>query len=131
MNVVFVSISSFDPAKHAPGEVNELPSDTVPDQVLSIQQLLDRHRRGQKVDGYTPVYESDTGIELPDIRSLDLTELEDLKRDVAMVIKEHRKKLKQASDGKVTVEKPINPLKQQEISFGEEAEPKKDNDASS
>jgi len=38
------------------GEVNTLPSCTIPDQALSIKEMLARYVRGQSVETFTPVY---------------------------------------------------------------------------
>lgn len=124
LKLLFVSVSSFDPDKHAPGEINKELSCTVPDMCLSIHELLERYARGQSVTEYAPVFEDQVGIELPDIRTLDLTELEDLRNDVSSRIKSIRKDLKKNS--KNDPPGPENPLKQREIEFGgNEAEPAK------
>lgn len=49
------------------GEINDQPSLTVPDQVLSIHEILARFTRGQSVATLTPVWGSD----MPDIENMD------------------------------------------------------------
>lgn len=60
-----------------PGEVNTMPSMTVPDQCMSLQEILKRFARGLPVDGgRVPLYDEEN--DLPDIRTLDLTERAEL-----------------------------------------------------
>lgn len=77
----FVSISTFDPANW-PGEVNDMPSMTVPDQTLSIEELISRYARGQSVPSYVGLSDEELGFIAPDVRHLDLTQLEELRFDV-------------------------------------------------
>lgn len=59
------------------GEVNILPSLTIPDQSMSVQDILDRFTRGLPIGGQrVPVY--DELDDLPDIRTLDLAERQEL-----------------------------------------------------
>lgn len=60
------------------------PSVTVPDQTMSVSQLLQRHRAGLTFPNVkTPVYNYDkeTGeaLDLPDLDRLDLAELQELR----------------------------------------------------
>ena len=57
-------------------EVNKKPSMTVPDQALSVREILSRFARGIPVEQYTALYEEvDTPDDfLPDPRTLDLAE---------------------------------------------------------
>ena len=58
---------------------------TVPDQSLSVQQLIERHRRGLGIEGYRePVYYNDTVV--PSIETMDFAE----KRAFLEHLKEHR-----------------------------------------
>lgn len=74
-------------------EVITGPSLTVPDQNLSMRELLDRYVRGEHVEVFTPVFSDDN--DLPD--GLEhMTELEriDMSRDVTNFIDTHRNKKK-------------------------------------
>lgn len=68
------------------------PSMTIPDQSMSIRTILDRYSRGLPVTGRTDEYydEEDT---MPDYRTLDLTEIDDLKQNVKETFEKHRKKV--------------------------------------
>ena len=70
------------------GEVNNLPSMTIPDQTMSIRTIVDRYTRGLPVTGFTPVYEGEDFF-MPDPRTLDLTErhemAEQVKEEVASI----------------------------------------------
>lgn len=69
-------------------EVNNLPSLTIPDQNLSIRQIIDRYTRGLPVTGFTPIYEGED-YDLPDPRTLDLVERQEMaeriKEEVASI----------------------------------------------
>lgn len=56
-----------------PGEENNEPDMTVPDQTLSIKQILERHTRGQEVPVLQPFYSNTENWNeyLPDITKLD------------------------------------------------------------
>jgi len=58
-------------------EVNYLPSMTVPDQTMSIRNIVDRYTRGLPVTGFTPVYDGEDYY-MPDPRTLDLVERQEL-----------------------------------------------------
>lgn len=58
------------------GEINDLPSLTIPDQTMSIRTIVDRYTRGLPVTGFTPIYEGEEFI--PDPKTLDLTERQEL-----------------------------------------------------
>jgi hypothetical protein len=60
------------------GEWNYNPTLTVPDHTLSIRQILERHSRGLPLEGWrTPIWDGEDN-ELPDIRTLDLAERQEL-----------------------------------------------------
>ena len=47
-------------------EINELPSETMPDQSMSVQELVYRYTHGQMLSGTrTPIYEQEGDIEFP------------------------------------------------------------------
>lgn len=71
------------------GQVFTQPSQTVPDQSLSIREILDRFARGLPIDGErVPVYD-DSEDALPDPSHLDLAErqelAEDYRREIASI----------------------------------------------
>lgn len=73
-------------------ERNSAISLTEPDQVLSVKELLRRHVQGLPVPTYTPVY--DEHGEYPDVRHMDLVDVEELKqkqRDVQEAFKKQQK----------------------------------------
>lgn len=62
------------------GEVNNSPSMTIPDQTLSIREILVRYSRGLPIPNTkTPIYEED-GMDMPDPKKLDLAEREEYQR---------------------------------------------------
>jgi len=59
-------------------EVNEKPSMTVPDQTMSIKEILERHARGLSFeDGKVPMYEGEDNP-TPDLDRMELTDRMDL-----------------------------------------------------
>lgn len=64
---------------------------TVPDQVEGINEMLIRFRRGE-IATKRPVYNNDT--ELPELRKMDLTEVDELKRSLTETVKNEKSKQK-------------------------------------
>lgn len=63
-------------------EQNNEPSLTIPDQTLSIKQILERYASGQSLEGKTPYYdESDSEEYYPDPRYMDLAEREEISQN--------------------------------------------------
>lgn len=73
------------------GEVNNEPSLTVPDQTLSIRDLLNRYVRGQSVQVLQPEYDSDQSEELPDTSNMSKMEKQELLMDVKLGIQKTKK----------------------------------------
>lgn len=76
-------------------EINTMPSETIPDQTLSVKEIMDRFVRGLPVQGAkVPIYEGDES-DLPDLSRMDLTErhetIERIKNEVE-TLKEKVKK---------------------------------------
>jgi len=59
------------------GEVNNLPSMTIPDQTMSVRTIVDRYTRGLPVTGFTPIYDGED-FYMPDPRTLDLVDRAEL-----------------------------------------------------
>ena len=57
-------------------EVNTLPSETQPDMVMSLHELLDRSRGGQEVPTFNTFYDEDEDDFVPDPRTLDLVDFD-------------------------------------------------------
>lgn len=57
-------------------EVNNLPSETQPDMVMSLGELLDRARGGREVPTFSPQYDEDEDDFTPDPRTLDLVDFD-------------------------------------------------------
>lgn len=81
------------------GEVNNMPSETVPDQSMSIQEILLRHSRGLAInDARVPIFDEDN--DLPDIRTLDLSEraeyAERYREEISRIDAAHRDSLKKS-----------------------------------
>ena len=60
-------------------ETNDEPSLTVPDQTMTIREILTRFSRGLPIDQKIPIYnESDSDEYFPDPRYMDLAERQEL-----------------------------------------------------
>jgi hypothetical protein len=53
-----------------------MPSETIPDQTLTMRELLDRHSRGLPINVKTPIWDEESDIDdiMPDPRTLDISE---------------------------------------------------------
>lgn len=89
------------------GEVNTKPSMTVPDQALTVREIIDRFTRGLAPQiAFEKVYSDEN----PDIRGLDIVQLEELRKETSETIEfyenaqaEAKKKI--AYDAKMKFEK--------------------------
>ncbi|MDV3947038.1 hypothetical protein CMT75_00690 [Elizabethkingia anophelis] len=65
-------------------------SETVPDQSLTVREILDKFANGTLDEiGNDRFYNDDVdGYDMPDLRGLDITELQQMKRDAQMDIDE-------------------------------------------
>jgi len=75
-----------------PKIIRNKPSMTVPDQSMSVKEILDRFARGLPIDGRkVPLYEGET--DMPDIRGLDLAERQAMYEAAEQELKEIKEKL--------------------------------------
>ena len=85
------------------GEVNNQPSETVPDQTMTMREILIRYAKGLPIDGEkTPLWEDGEGY-AKDPETLDLAEREELAtqaREELQQINERIKASKAKSDAK-------------------------------
>lgn len=77
-------------------EVNNEPSETIPDQSMSIRTLLDRYSRGLPISGErTPIWQQgDDFNDMPDPRTLDLAERQEYAELYQQELKSLQKTLK-------------------------------------
>lgn len=71
------SLNATEFPKHY--ERNTMPSMTIPDQTMSLDEILKRYAKGLPLGGTTmkvPLYDEDD--DMPDIRTLDLAERQEL-----------------------------------------------------
>lgn len=82
------------------GEIPKGVSLTIPDQSMSIRQLIERHTRGQQIPIHMPSYqftsdsEIDESMNIPDMEKLDYFEKVELKENVQETIDETKKSIK-------------------------------------
>lgn len=85
------------PKRHeTTGKVFTQPSQTIPDQTMSIATILRKYARGEQFSQRTPIYteEETNGI---DPRTLDLSEIHEMRINNQKFIDETREKLQKQS----------------------------------
>lgn len=76
------------------GQINNEPSQTVPDQSMSLRELLIRYAKGLPLEGAkTPIWEGEEGFER-DPETLDLAEREELAEKARQELKEINERIK-------------------------------------
>jgi len=96
---------NYNPAKHS-GEINTQPSMTIPDQTMTIQEILTRYAKGLPIGGSkTPYYD---GVEdpldgLPDPRTLDISERKELEAEIRQELADKKRQLLNAQKPKRSV----------------------------
>lgn len=91
-----------------PGKTFKLPSKTVPDQSMTVRQVLDNYAKGKPITGVDkqPVYHGDDSMLGIDTSKLDLAELQELRFQVSEQVKETFRK---AREKKMPPEPPKQP----------------------
>jgi len=84
------------------GEVNYLPSATVPDLTLSVREIFDRYARGSGLPFKESIWDDDPDAELPNPATLDLVDRADLKVYVDELYVDIDKSIKSSKDDKKT-----------------------------
>lgn len=108
------------------GEVNTKPSMTIPDQTLPIREILARYAKGLPVSVKTPIYEGEDN-NLPDPRTLDLVDIQNLKEQVKEEIKELGKRaIKEDADKKALAAQQAAQKKKEEEDTKKEKEAKEE-----
>ena len=86
------------------GEVNTLPSMTIPDQTMSIRTIVDRYAKGLPVTAFTPIYEGED-FYMPDPKTLDLVDRAELLENVKQEVESLKsRQWKETQDVENTVE---------------------------
>lgn len=90
------------------GEKNDMPSMTVPEQAMSIREILDRFSRGLPLGGQrVPVYNGEDD-DLPDLRHMDLADRQEYMENAADELRSLKTKInekkKLATNGPVSSE---------------------------
>lgn len=90
MKKYVVNHMQFALGLHNPiGEVNLIPSQTVPGMTLSLKDLLARYVRGEDVTTFTPVFTDDAAIP-DDLERLDYLDRLSLSRVIREELNEYR-----------------------------------------
>jgi hypothetical protein len=71
--------------KEYKGQVNKQKSLTIPDQAMTIKQIMERFARGLPVEQFKPVYDENIDEDseyIPDPRTMDLAERQQFKEQI-------------------------------------------------
>jgi len=115
-------------------EISDLASETIPDQSMTVQEILSRHARGLGYDGpRVALYQGGDELDpdadyIPDPATMDLADRQAYKEEATEELNEIKarqqaKKKKAKPDTTPTPPKP--PLEQEVIPFEEVPDPKK------
>lgn len=86
----------YDNKNYDDREVNKGKSLTIPDQSMSVAELMRRYASGLPLAGErVPFYDSDFDIEVPDLKKLDLAEIQELKEQYATQVEFYKKQLQE------------------------------------
>lgn len=97
-------------------EKNTQPSLTVPDQSMSVKEIMDRYARGLPISGQkVPVYNGDQD-DMPDLQRLDLAEIQELREAAQQNVESIKKNL----FTKQRAAKETTPLKQAELNLSDD-----------
>lgn len=87
-----------------PGEKVTQPSMTVPNEAMSIREILVRYSRGLPIDAKVPIYDEEN--DLPDPKKMDLADWEEMqiaaRQEVKRIKEKHEKEM---SEKKAEAEK--------------------------
>lgn len=99
----FQSAGTYD-YRRFPGEINNEPSMTVPDQTMSLKELLERYARGLPVAGAKQeIFHGEEFV--PDLNRMDLSEQQDLREHLATEIPRLQADLKRQDEDKAKAKK--------------------------
>lgn len=95
----------FTPESHSgqwTEKKSQKPSMTIPDQSMTVAELVERNKRGLPLGGgRVPMYSTDPENDyLPDIAKLDLAEIQEMKEQVASQISEAKDNLQKIEQTK-------------------------------
>lgn len=98
-NSFSMNFNTYYNRKPSVGERNDQPSKTVPDQALSVREIINRTQKGLPVTGVrVPMYnETDDGI-MPDLRNMDISEIYELKQRIKKTEAEIKRQLQEAEE---------------------------------
>lgn len=95
---------NYDRKTDSNPEKNTLPSNTIPNQSMSAREILDRTIRGLPIQGAkVPVYDSEQI--LPDPRTMDLADLQELREKAQQEVKEIENRLKAQNKAQLEAKK--------------------------
>lgn len=81
-----------------------MPSETIPDQTMSIREIMERHARGLELPTNIPVFESEPDIEdiMPDPRTMDISERMQYVNEAKQELEQIKEKLNKKAKKPVT-----------------------------
>lgn len=91
------------------GKTFTMPSQTIPDQTMSIKEILNRYARGIPMDAKTPIWDdnADENDVLPDPRTLDLAERQLFADEARRELEQVKQKIADKRKKKIVIEPEI------------------------
>lgn len=77
-------------------ETNKKPSLVVPNEAMSIREILIRYSRGLPIDSKVPMYDEENL--LPDVKYMDLADLQTMRENIAAEIEQKKQQIKNQQD---------------------------------
>ena len=102
-------IKTYFNAKPYEGKVFTMPSETIPDQSLTMRQILDRYARGLPLDAKVPQWDDNADLDdvLPDPRRLDLAERQEFAEAAKAELEQVKQKMALKKSKKAIIEPEI------------------------
>lgn len=117
------------PLERTESKSSQEPSETIPNEALSVKELLQRQQRGLPLLGNkVPIYQGDDN-DLPDPRTLDLAELQQLREEYTSQLHDIRQRKQKNEEQKKSAyyekmrKQILDEIKQREDHEGKEQSP--------
>lgn len=88
MNTILIKTAYNSKEHPRKGETNREPSMVVPNQAMTVREILERYARGLPLSERQPVYHGEEYV--PDIERMDLSDLQTLGEQTQATIKSYR-----------------------------------------
>lgn len=91
--------TQYEPHK-VKGEENKFPSQTIPNEAMSIREILVRYSRGMPIDTRVPIYDEENDLGSLNPRKMDLADIQELREQYTAELAEIKQRQKENEDKK-------------------------------